>query len=391
MLQVFLKRGEDKRIRSGHPWIFSNEIGELRGDKDPGAAVEVCDSEGRFIGTGFFNPSSLIAVRLLAWDRVDIDCPTFFRNRIERALRYRQALYQESSSYRVVFSEGDFLPGLVVDKYNDVLAVQFLARGMDHRRDLIKQALVDIFAPRSIIARNDVAVRKLEGMAEEVELLYGDEPGVLEIEEHGLRLRVDVSRGQKTGHFFDQKNNHLMLKDISSGKNVLDCFCYTGSWGIHAAHYGAKAVTFLDVSERALALAKENATLNGSAAELLFEGQDAFDRLRQLGTEKRRFDLIILDPPAFVKNKKSLKEAEKGYLTINRRAMEILSEGGYLITCSCSYHMGREAFRDILVKSARAAGKQLRILESRSQAPDHPVLLAVPETEYLKCFLLQVV
>ncbi len=338
MMQVVLKRGEDKRIRSGHPWVFSNEIAQVRGDKIPGASTEVFDSEGRFIGTGFYNPHSLIAVRLLSWEHVDI-----------------------------------------------------LALGMETRKELIMSALLEIFAPRGIVARNDVGVRKLEGLEEKVEVLHGDPPGIVEVEEHGLRFRVDILAGQKTGHFFDHKNNHLLLNGISEGKDLLDCFCYTGSWGIHSASYGARSVTFLDVSERAINLARENAALNGLTTPMRFEVEDAFDRLRSLKSDGSSFDLVVLDPPAFVKNRKALKEAEKGYLTINRRAMELLREGGYLITCSCSYHMGREMFRDLLAKAAKLSGRKMRVIGSHSQAPDHPVLLAIPETEYLKCVLLQAV
>ena len=388
---TFLKKGEDRRIRSGHPWIFSNEIKEARGEKSPGAVTEVYNSESRFIGTGLYNPNSLIAIRLFAWQRVDLDSQAFYRERIEKALRYRRDVYPGLQTFRVVYGEGDFLPGLVIDKYEDYLVVQFLTQGMENRKQLITAILVDLFHPRGIIARNDVAVRKLEGMEENVEVLYGESPGVLQIEEHGLRFQVDIMGGQKTGHFLDQKNNHLLLKTISGGKNVLDCFCYTGSWGIHAAHYGARAVTFIDASRRALSLAQENASINGLTAPMRFEAEDAFDRLRALAHEGNQFDVIVLDPPAFVKSKKMLKEAEKGYLTINRRAMEIVTEGGYLVTCSCSFHMGREMFRDIIAQAARLAGRQMRVLEARSQALDHPALLGVPETEYLKCFLLQAV
>ena len=391
MLKIFLGRGEDKRIKAGHPWIFSNEIREIRGEKTPGIATEVHDSEGRFIGTGYYNPSSLIAVRILSRQQIDIDTVSFFRERIEKALSYRRSRYPGMKSFRAVYSEGDFLPGLIVDKYGDYLAVQFLTRGMDTRKGLILSALLDVFAPRGIVARNDVGVRTMEGLDETIETLHGEAPAIVAVEEHGLRFRVDIQRGQKTGHFFDQKDNHFLLEKISSNKDVLDCFCYTGSWGLHAACFGASSVTGIDASERALALARENAAMNGLTATMRFEAEDVFDRLRSLKCEGRSFDLVVLDPPAFVKNKKALKEAEKGYLTINRRAMEILREGGYLITCSCSYHMGREMFRDLLVMAAKLAGRELRILESRAQAHDHPVLLAVPETEYLKCFLMQAV
>jgi 23S rRNA (cytosine1962-C5)-methyltransferase len=391
MMKTILKKGEDRRIRGGHPWVFSNEIGRLEGDRIPGSATEICDADGRFIGTGYYNPNSLISVRLLSRRKVNIDCVEFFREKIETALRLRSTLYPGLESFRVVYGEGDFLPGLVVDKYGEFLSVQLLTQGMDSRRELIVAALREIFAPRGIIARNDAAVRKLEGLPEQVEVLYGETPGIIESTEHGLRFRVDIMGGQKTGHFLDQKSNHLLLEGISAGKNVLDCFCYSGSWGIHAASYGARSVTFIDASERAIALARDNAVLNGITTPLQFEAVDAFERLRSLRGMPEGFDLAVLDPPAFVKSRKMLKEAEKGYLTINRRAMELLTDGGYLITCSCSYHMGREMFRELLVKAARLAGREMRLVEMRSQAPDHPVLLAVPETEYLKCFLLQAV
>lgn len=391
MLKIILGKGEDKRIRSGHPWIFSNEIRELQGDRQPGCAAEICDAGGGFVGTGYYNSRSLIAARLLSRERVDIDTAAFFRERLEKAFAYRRELYPEMTTYRLVHGEGDLLPGLVVDRYGDWLAVQFLTCGMDVRRELVTTALVELFAPKGIIARNDVTVRGLEGLAETVELLYGEIPDVMEMEEHGLRFRVNLREGQKTGHFLDQKENHRLLERLAPGKEVLDCFSYSGSWGIHAARYGATRTTCLDISERAMTLARENGKLNGVAERMVFETVDVFDRLRSLKTEGHSFDIIVLDPPAFVKSRKTLKEAEKGYLTINRRAMELLRPGGHLITCSCSYHMEREMFHDLLKTAAIQARREMRIVEVRSQSPDHPVLLAVPETEYLKCFVLQAV
>jgi len=390
-IRITLNRGEDRRIKGGHPWVFSNEIREIRGERLPGASAEVCDTGGGFLGTGYYNPHSLIAVRLLSREREEIDSPAFFKERISRALALRHRLYPELATFRVVHGEGDFLPGLVVDKYGDLLSIQILTAGMEARRGAIVEALVELFSPRGIIARNDVAVRTLEGLDEMVEVLYGEIPETVEVEEHGLRFRVDLAGGQKTGHFLDQKENHLLLKRMAAGKRVLDCFSYSGSWGVHAAAFGAAEVTCLDISERAVALARENAAMNGLEGVMRVEACDAFDRLRSLKHEGRRFDVVVLDPPAFVKSKKALKEAEKGYLTINRRGLELLTEGGYLITCSCSYHMGREPFRDLLTQAARLAGRQVRVVEARSQAPDHPVLLAVPETEYLKCLVLQCV
>lgn len=390
-IRITLNRGEDRRIKGGHPWVFSNEIREIRGERLPGASAEVCDTGGGFLGTGYYNPHSLIAVRLLSREREEVDSPAFFKERISRALALRHRLYPELATFRVVHGEGDFLPGLVVDKYGDLLSIQILTAGMEARRGAIVEALVELFSPRGIIARNDVAVRTLEGLDETVEVLYGEIPETVEVEEHGLRFRVDLAGGQKTGHFLDQKENHLLLKGMAAGKRVLDCFSYSGSWGVHAAAFGAAEVTCLDISERAVALARENAAMNGLEGVMRVEACDAFDRLRSLKHEGRCFDVVVLDPPAFVKSKKALKEAEKGYLTINRRGLELLTEGGYLITCSCSYHMGREPFRDLLTQAARLAGRQVRVVEARSQAPDHPVLLAVPETEYLKCLVLQCV
>lgn len=391
MVKIVLARGEDRRIKAGHQWIFSNEIREVSGERLPGEAAEVFDAGGAFVGTGYYNPRSLIAVRLLARSRADIDSGDFYRERIEGALALRRSRYPEMETFRVVHGEGDFLPGLVVDKYGDYLSVQFLTCGMDRRKDIITGVLKEIFTPRGIVARNDASVRGLEGLGEEVELLYGDAPEYLLIEEHSLQFRVDLLQGQKTGHFLDQKENHLLLKEISKGREVLDCFCYSGSWGIHAAFFGAERVTCIDSSERAVALAAENAALNGFDGIVKCEEADAFERLRSLKGEGRSFDVVVLDPPAFVKSRKVLKEAMKGYFTINRRAMELLRPGGHLITCSCSYHMEREMFRDLLVKAAHQARREMRLLEVRSQAPDHPVLLSMPESEYLKCFVLQAV
>ena len=391
MLRIILGKGEGKRLRSGHPWVFSNEIGTISGDRAQGAAAEVYDAGGDYIGTGHYNPRSLIAVRLLSRSREDIESAGFFRNKIEKANAYRRAVYPELTAYRVVYGEADHLSGLVVDRYHDCLVLQFLSAGMDLRKDIIVGTLIELFNPAAIVARNDVPVRALEGLNEGIEILHGKVPDTVYAEEHGLRFRVDLLTGQKTGHFLDQKENHLLLKEYAGGKDVLDCFCYSGSWGVHAAVFGASSVLCVDASERALALAAENGALNGVSAAMRFEAADAFERLRSLKYEGRRFDLVVMDPPAFVKSRKALKEAQKGYLTINRRAMDLLRPGGILITCSCSYHMEREMFRELLKSAAQQAGREMRLVAARSQAYDHPVLLTVPETEYLKCLVLQAV
>lgn len=389
MIRISLKKNEDRRIKAGHPWVFSNEIGRIEGVSDPGAACELFDVSGSFIGTGYHNTHSLIAVRLLSRQQEDIDTVEFFEQRIAAALAHRLKLYPRMETFRLVYGESDFLPGLVVDKYGDYLSLQLLSAGMDRRRGLILKALQRLLSPKGIIARNDVAVRTMEGMTEEIELLYGTIPDAVVMQENGLKFEVDLRNGQKTGGFLDQKENHLLLRDISKDKDVLDCFCYSGSWAAHAGFFGAKSVLGLDISSRAVALAQHNAVLNGLSERIIFEECDAFDRLRSLKLEGQSFGVVVMDPPAFVKNRKNLVEATKGYITINRRAMELLEPGGYLISCSCSYHMGREPFREMLATSARQAKRDVRIVTVRSQAPDHPVLLSFPESEYLKCVVLQ--
>lgn len=389
LTRIELHKNADRRVRGGHPWVFSNEIARIDGPGTPGNAIELFASDGTFLGTGYHNPHSLIAVRILTRSTTDIDSPGFFIERIKQALTLRQSVYPELTTFRVVHGEADFLPGLVVDKYGDFLSIQLLSYGMEARREAILTALQEIFRPMGILARNDVAVRALEGLEERTELLVGEIPDVIEIEENGLRFAINLMSGQKTGHFLDQKENHLLMQKYAAGGDMLDCFCYSGSWGVHAARFGAASVTCLDISEKAIALAKRNASLNGFSEHMSFETVDVFERLRTLKGERRYFDLIVMDPPAFVKSRKTLREAEKGYLTINRRAMDLLKPEGILITCSCSYHMEREMFREILAAAARQSGKTFRLLAVRSQAADHPVLLNVPETEYLKCIVLQ--
>lgn len=391
MTRITLKKNEDRRIKSGHPWVFSNEIARIDGTPEPGAVCELFDVAGGLIGTGYHNPHSLIAVRLLSLQQEDIDTVAFFEQRIATALAHRRSLYPQLESFRLVYGESDFLPGLVVDKYGDYLSLQLLSAGMDRRKPLILEALQRLLAPKGIIARNDVAVRGMEGLTEGVELLAGDIPTVVTMQENGLTFEVDLRNGQKTGGFLDQKENHLLLKGICAEKAVLDCFCYSGSWASHAGFFGAASVLGLDISDRAVALAGRNAALNGLSGRVAFEECDAFDRLRSLKLEGRSFGVVVLDPPAFVKNRKNIAEATKGYITINRRALELLEPGGYLITCSCSYHMGREPFREMLVTAARQAKREVRLVTSRSQAPDHPVLLSFPESEYLKCVVLQAI
>jgi 23S rRNA (cytosine1962-C5)-methyltransferase len=389
MTGIRLKKNEDRRIRGGHPWVFSNEIGQIDGERQTGCAAELFDAAGGFLGCGYYTPHSLIAFRLLSRKREELDSVPFYEQRIAASLAHRTAIYPGLRTFRAVYGESDFLPGLVVDRYEGYLSLQMLSAGMDIRRDLIVEALQRVFAPKGIIARNDVSVRSLEGLEEKVEILAGEVPELVEIEENGLRFMINLREGQKTGGFLDQKQNHLLLRDICRDREVLDCFCYAGSWAVHAGLFGAASALGLDISARAVEQASRNAGLNGVADRVGFEECDVFERLRSLKHEGREFDVIIMDPPAFVKSRKNIAEATKGYLTINRRALELLRPGGYLITCSCSFHMGREAFREMLVSAARLARREVRLVATCSQSPDHPVLLSFPESEYLKCFVLQ--
>lgn len=391
MKRLILRQGHDRRIRQGHPWIFSNEIASVEGSPQAGDALGIYSQAGESYGTAYYNPHSLITARLLSREQISIDESDFFKSRIKAAADYRRTIYPDAQAVRLVHGEGDGLPGLVVDRYGEILSVQFLTLGIDRRKELISEALNDLFQPSAIVARNDVGIRELEGLPQLTEILVGTPPEMTIIHEHGLRFRINILRGQKTGHFLDQKENHLTLENRVEKRRVLDLFCYTGGWATHAARYGASEVLGIDISTDAIELARENVRLNFQEPICRFEKADAFEMLRTLKNAGERFGLITLDPPAFVKSKKKLAEAIRGYLTINRRAMELVEPGGYLITCSCSYHMQRDLFLDMLRQAASKAGRAVRLLEIRGQSYDHPVLLACPETDYLKCAVLQIV
>ena len=386
MRTILLKKKEDRRIKRGHPWVFSNEVQALPADVVPGELVEVRDFAGGFIGRGYANPRSLITVRILTRTREEIDA-AFLERRISRARDLRTGL-GFGESFRAVYSEGDGLPGLIVDKYADTLVVQSLTAGIDGMLEMVIAALREAYGPKAIVLRNDVAVRELEGLAQEKRVVLGDAESLVTIEESGIRYRVDVLEGQKTGFFFDQRENRLALRDLVRGRRTLDCFCYVGAWALAAARYGASEVIGIDSSEKAVALARSNAELNSLSAT--FETGDVFDRLRELERRKERFGCIILDPPAFVKSRAKVREALKGYKELNLRAMRILEPSGILVTCSCSHHIDQELFREMLIDAAWSAGRQARVLEMRSQSRDHPALLAARETQYLKCAILQI-
>jgi len=384
MKTLKLKKKEDRRVLRGHPWIFSNELQDVPKDAAPGDLVDVVDFSGRFVGRGYLNPRTLIAVRLLSRKPETIDT-AFFRSRIgaARDLRSRLGL---GDSYRAIFSEGDGIPGLIVDKYADTIVAQSLTAGIERLQDPIIASLLEVYSPTSILLRNDAASREIEGLPLEKRTVHGDPPGVVTIEESGLTYQVDVMEGQKTGFFFDQRENRQALRGLVAGRRALDCFCYVGAWSLSAARFGAAEVTGIDASDKAIALARTNASLNG--LHVNFRTADVFDELRLLEKNNERYGCIILDPPAFVKSRAKVREALKGYKEINLRALRLLDTGGVLASCSCSHHIDHDLFREMIIDAAHSAGRTLRLLEMRSQARDHPMLLAARETQYLKCAIL---
>jgi 23S rRNA (cytosine1962-C5)-methyltransferase len=384
MKTVKLKQKEERRILRGHPWVFSNEIQSAADTFIPGELTDVLDSSGRFVGRGYINPHTLIAVRIMTRSPEEID-RRFFQTKIATAHALRSTLGY-GDSFRAVFSEGDSLPGLIVDKYADTIVIQSLTAGIDRHLTTIISALQEEYAPNAIVLRNDSAPREIEGLALEKRVVSGVVSGPVTIEESDIRYTVDVLEGQKTGFFFDQRENRLALKDYIQGKRTLDCFCYVGAWSLHAARFGAAEVIGVDSSDRAIMQAYRNAELNELTTQ--FKKVDVFDELRSLEKKKERFGCIILDPPAFVKSRTKVREALKGYKEINLRAMQLLEPHGVLVTCSCSHHINQDLFREMLIDATYSAGRQARIMEMRTQARDHPVLLAAKETQYLKCAIL---
>ena len=392
---VTLKKGEGRMLKSGGLWIFDNEIASILGSFEDGDIVAVHDFDGYGLGKGFINRNSKIRVRMMTRNRHQEIDEAFLKMRVQEAWDYRKKV-SDTGSCRVIFGEADFLPGLVVDKFSDVLVVQSLALGIDRLKDQIVELLKEVLAAdgikiRGVYERSDAKVRRQEGME-----LYKGFIGEafdtnVEIEENGVRYMVDVKDGQKTGFFLDQKYNRQAVAKISRGKRVLDCFTHTGAFALNAAAAGAEHVTAVDVSAFALELAAENGKRNG-LTNLDYKCADVFDLLTEMAKEKKcDYDYIILDPPAFTKSRATAKNAYHGYKEINRKAMRLLPRGGYLATCSCSHFMTDEMFRKMLQEAALDAGVTLRQIEARQQAPDHPILPEVPETDYLKFYLLQVV
>lgn len=389
MPEIILKKDCDRRLRIGHLWVFSNEIAEIRGLSSDGEIVDIRDSRGGFVGKGYLNRHSLISARVLTYKDEAVD-RGFFLKRIKAAIERRERFLPNLKSLRLIHSEGDFLPGLIVDRYGDAVSIQTLTLGMELWKDAICDILEELFQPGLIIERNDASVRKLEGLEEKKGILRGTGDTRVVIEENGNRFLVDLLEGQKTGFFLDQRENRERLREYVKGKRILDCFCYSGGWSIYAAQGGAREVIGVDASQGAVDLATENAKLNGYSSICTFKKADVFDYLREADKKKERFDVVVLDPPAFVKSKKEINDAVRGYREINLTAMKLLNDGGILVTSSCSHHIDRDLFSDILVKAAKDAGKTARLLDLRSQGRDHPVLLPMRETEYLKCAFVEV-
>jgi 23S rRNA (cytosine1962-C5)-methyltransferase len=392
--EVVLKKGEEARIVAGHPWVFEGAIAKVDAGLQDGAAVFVKDHRGRFLGTGLYNSKSKIVLRMLSHEREEID-EAFFERKIKAALAIRQRYMPGAMCYRVVNSEGDFLSGLIVDKYGDVLVVQFTSLGMDQRREIILNVLKRLFSPRAIVERSDVTARKFENLPERAGVLYGQlfEPLVVEI--NNIKFEVDFITGHKTGLYLDQQLNYLEVARYASGANVLDCFSFVGGFALHCAKAGAASVLMVEQREEAANAAMQNAKLNGVENVCSVAVANVFDWLRERTSTDAHstvlpvFDLIILDPPSFTRTRERVINALRGYKEIHIRALKLLKPGGILATFCCSHHVDRQMFLDAILAAAYDTRHILRRVAMLSQAPDHPVIPMIPETEYLKGFIFE--
>lgn len=387
MPKVFLKK-LNARLQSGHPWIYENEIERVEGDYENGDLVDVFRPDGSFFGKGYVNDRSLIRVRLLTRKNEKID-EAFFEERIKRALELRKKLVKDTDAFRVVHSEGDFLPGLVVDKYRDYLVVQFTTLGMEKLKERVIDSLLKIFEPTGIYEKSVGSFREKEGLQDFEGWIYGNGPELIEFEMNGLKFLADL-KGQKTGAFLDQRENARMVMDFSDGKVCLDVFSYTGNFAAHLLQGGAKHVTLIDYSERALEVAKEILMMNGFEGKFELINANAFDLLKVFDKDGKVFDLVVLDPPSFAKSAKSLENAKRGYKEVNLRAVRVLKKPGILVTSSCTQVVSEETFKEILVEVSQDTKTILTVLKRGGQPSDHPVTLNIPETNYLKFFILQV-
>lgn len=387
MADVILLPGREKRVYGGHPWIFRSDIVQAKEQPAAGETVRVLSNARRFLAMAVYNPASQIALRILSYRDEKIDRDFIFA-RVKRAIDYRRA-FSDMDCCRLIYAESDGLPAVIADKFGDVISLQCLSLGMERFVGDICDALEEYLHPRGIYERNDVPVRALEGLEHRTGVLRGQVPDKVEIVENGVRLLVDVKEGQKTGYFLDQKENRAAIAPFCRDAEVLDCFTHTGAFALHAAKYGAKRVTGVDISEFACECARENARLNGFK-QIDFVAANAFDYLKEHSVTGEQYDVVILDPPAFAKSKSAFAAAARGYKEINLRGLKMVRDGGILVTCSCSQHMLPAAFRDMLIEAARDAHAHLMQIEWRTQGRDHPILLSAPETQYLKCAIFRV-
>ena len=393
---VLLKPGEADRIVAGHPWIYHSEILRLTAPPADGELVQVKDYRQRLLGVGFFNSKSKINVRLLSPERIEVN-EAFFSERIRAALTVRQRYLPRATSFRVVNAESDFLSGLIVDKYEDVLVVQISSLGMDLRKTQIVAALQKIFSPRAILERSDIASRKFEGLTEANGVLTGESSGPVSVDLNGLKFETDLVGGHKTGLYLDQQVNYQAVASFANGAQVLDCFSFLGGFALHAARAGAAHVHLLDQSAEAVAASQRNAAANGLADKCSFDTLNVFDWLKAQTAVKPhekvipRFDLIVLDPPSFTRNRASVPDALRGYKEIHLRALKLLRPGGTLATFCCSHHVDATTFQDVILSAAYDTRRILRRVAAYSQSPDHPIIPMIPETEYLKGFAFEVV
>ena len=381
---VISTRGVE-RLRLGHPWVYRSDVRSAQAEA--GAIVRVMDERGRFHGRAFYSDKSQIAVRLLTRENVPVD-RAFFTERLRRAAAYRETVVENTDAYRLVHGEADLLPSIVIDRYGDYLVMQTLSQASERQKDLIVEILVELFSPEGILERNDPKVRLLEGLPQSVSVLRGDVPAEILAKENGITFVYDLAKGQKTGSFLDQRENHWAARRYASGE-VLDCFSYQGGFALTVAEE-CEHVEGIDMGAAAVQAARRNQELN-SIANVTFREGNAFDQLKEYDEVGRKFQMVILDPPAFAKNRDSLEAATRGYKEINLRALKILSPGGYLVTCSCSYHLSEALFLQLIAEAANDAKKNVVVVERRTQAEDHPILLTMPETHYLKVLILKAI
>jgi len=380
---VISPRGVE-RLRSGHLWVYRSDIRSARAE--PGAVVRLVDERGNFVGRAFYSDKSQISIRLLTREDVPVD-RAFLAARIRRAAAYRDLVVENSDACRLVYSEADLLPSVIIDRYGDYFVLQTLSQASDRLKGTLVDILVERFSPKGIVERNDPKVRMLEGLEQRVSVLYGEVPAEILAKENGVTFVCDLAKGQKTGSFLDQRENHLAARRYASG-DVLDCFSYQGGFALTVADRSAH-VEGIDMAPAAVEAARRNQQLN-SISNATFREGNTFDLLKEYDEAGRRFQMVILDPPAFAKNRDAIPAARRGYKEINLRALKLLRPGGYLVTCSCSYHITEPLFLQLLAEAANDARKNIVVVERRTQAKDHPILLTMPETHYLKCFIVKV-